>query len=916
MKLLNTISILFLSIFLFVGCQNLAKKQYTIGVSQCSDDLWRETMNKEIQREISFYPKVEVVFKTSKDDTQKQLQDIEEFIEQKVDLLIIAPNESKAFTPLVQKAYEQGIPVILVDRRIDSDHYTAYIGADNYQIGKEAGIYAASLLSGKSKIVEIRGLKGATPDTQRHLGFSEIISQHTDIEIVEQIQGNFLKEEAQRQMVEVFKNHKNIDLIFAMNDQMALGAYEASLQFSGKRPFIIGVDALQGEGVEQILKGVQDASFLYPTGGDKVVELAMKILENQPFEKENTLHTAVVDKQNVRILQLQTEQISEKQAKIEAVNHSLNESLIKYTNQQTLFYVFLIAIILITILLVVAIRAYRNKSKAHRELALKNEKIQRQTSILQQQKEKLERISNQLEEATQDKLLFFTNISHEFKTPLSLIYGPVESLLNEKNLTIEQREMLHLIQRNSQRLLHLISQVIEFRSYENGKLPMNFTKNDIKSFLEEINSLFSGWIKQKNIDFRFISEENSLEMAFDTEKLEKIYINLLSNAFKFVNFGGKIEIRLQKKQNQASLLVFNTGSFIPAEKLNDVFERFYKIDSSSEGTGIGLALTKSLVLAHSGKISVQSTENEGTTFEIQLPLQQEITENPYKISQENHHLKLFAQPINEDNSVLKMNVLSVENQSDKPLILIVEDNADMQKFIQFVLINEFDLVYANNGEEGFEKAKKYIPDLIISDVMMPKKDGFSLCKDLKNNELTNHIPVILLTAYSLDEQKEIGFESGADAYIGKPFNANLLQVRVRKLIENRQKMQEKLSKKLFEPAVKKETIGKAQEKFITDLRLYVQKHLANPDLNVDDLAGTMGLSRSQLYRKIKLLTGYAPNELIRLIRVEYGKQLLMQNTQNISEIAYQIGFSSPSYFAKCFKDLYGESPTEFVEKFK
>lgn len=405
-------------------------------------------------------------------------------------------------------------------------------------------------------------------------------------------------------------------------------------------------------------------------------------------------------------------------------------------------------------------------------------------------------------------------------------------------------------------------------------------------------------------------------MAFDTEKLEKIYINLLSNAFKFVNFGGKIEIRLQKKQNQASLLVFNTGSFIPAEKLNDVFERFYKIDSSSEGTGIGLAFTKSLVLAHSGKINVQSTENEGTTFEIQLPLQQEITENPYKISQENHHLKLFTQPINEDNSVLKMNVLSVENQSDKPLILIVEDNADMQKFIQFVLINEFDLVYANNGEEGFEKAKKYIPDLIISDVMMPKKDGFSLCKDLKNNELTNHIPVILLTAYSLDEQKEIGFESGADAYIGKPFNANLLQVRVRKLIENRQKMQEKLSKKLFEPAVKKETIGKAQEKFITDLRLYVQKHLANPDLNVDDLAGTMGLSRSQLYRKIKLLTGYAPNELIRLIRVEYGKQLLMQNTQNISEIAYQIGFSSPSYFAKCFKDLYGESPTEFVEKMK
>lgn len=616
----------------------------------------------------------------------------------------------------------------------------------------------------------------------------------------------------------------------------------------------------------------------------------------------------------MRVLQLQTEQITEKQAKIDAINQSLNESLVKYTNQRTLFYISVIAIVLVMIFLLITIRAYRTENRARQMLALKNEKIQRQTDILQKQKEQLELITKQLEDTTQAKLVFFTNISHEFKTPLTLILAPVDSLLKNEQLTEKQREMLLLIQKNSCRLLFLISELIEFRSYERGKIKMCFVRADLKIFLEEINIFFENWIKQKNIDFVFRAEATSFEIIFDKEKMEKIYFNLVSNALKFVNYNGKIVISLSKENEGVCLSISNTGSYIPEDKLTDVFEHFYKIDPNSEGSGIGLALTQSLVWAHKGTISVESDCNEGTTFSVHLPSEHsEISEDIYETSFLQTQMRLLAQP--SSNNEERMYLSSESTLPDKPLVLIVEDNEDMRKFICHILCNEFNLIEAVNGEEGFKKAKKYTPDLVISDVMMPQKDGFELCQLLKTNLSTNHIPVILLTAYSLDEQKQIGFESGADAYISKPFNTNLLLVRVRKLIENRKKIQEIFSSKLLDIS-SKDSLGKVEELFINEFKTYVQGQIANPDLNIDEMAEALGLSRSQLYRKIKSLTNYSPNELIRIIRVQQGKQLLMQNTKTISEIAYEIGFSSPSYFTKCFKDLYNESPTEFVEKLK
>ena len=893
---------LYFALLACLACQRERNPRYVIGVSQCSEDLWRQTMNEELKREVALYQaNTEVLIRSVKDDTPKQIADIEWFIEQKVDVLVVSPNESEACTPVIEKAYQQGIPVILVDRKIATESYTAYVGANNYQIGKEAGLYAIGVLKGKGNIAEVRGTKGSTSDAERHKGFVDALKNAPEVQIVAETWGNFLQADAKTQMQQIFQEHPHIDLVFAMNDPMAAGTHEAAMQFNGKIPFIIGVDALQQVGIQNIENSVQDASFIYPTGGEKVIELAMKILHKQPFQRENILNTTVVDKSNVRILQLQTEQIAQKQAKIENINNQLSESLIQHTNQRMLLYLSITAIVLITVFLLMAIRAYRAKSKTNSEL--------------KRQKEQLEIVSKQLEEATQAKLLFFTNISHEFKTPLSLILGPVQTLLAHNSLPKEEQDLLFLIKKNSNRLLHLISEVIEFRSYENNKMQMYFTKGNLKSFLTELNSFFTDRIKQKKLNFQFVAEDTSFEMAFDKEKVEKIYFNLLSNALKFTPQEGRISVSLEKQGEYASLRVFNSGSYIPKDKQNEVFEHFYKINPDSEGSGIGLALVQALVASHNGTISVESTEGEGTTFLIRLPFSQEqvSAKAVYDSNYIETHLDLLPS-LPASYEKLKLPTV-VPSAPEKPTVLIVEDNEDMRQFIRYILSDSYNLIEAENGEEGFEVAKKHLPDVVISDVMMPKTDGFDLCQLLKTNVATNHIPVILLTAYALDEQKQVGFESGADAYISKPFNVKLLKTRVRKLIENRKKIRESFSNFLLNET-KQETLGKVEQQFITDFTQYVENSIANPELNIDEIADALGLSRSNLYRKIKSLTDYSPNELIRTIRVKYAKQLLNSKAKSISEVAYEVGFSSPSYFAKCFKDFYNESPTEYLERIR
>lgn len=914
-KIITAFCILFA---LLTACVSGDKDKYLIGVSQCSDDLWRTTVNNEICREASFYQDMTVDIRSVKDNTQQQIKDIESFIEAGVNLIIVSPNEASTLRPAIQKALQANIPVILLDRKIDTKDYTAFVGADNYRLAYELGQYAANVLKGRGNVVVIRGFKGATADTERYKGFTNAIANYPKIKIADERYCNFLKEVANREMAEIIKTNDKIDLIFAMNDQMAFGVSEAFNNYEA-RPFIIGIDALPGPGggIEGIENGLIDASFTYPTGGGKVVELAHKILSGEPFDKENILYTYAVDKSNARILQLQSEQIIGQQDKFDNVNSLLNKSLAQYSNQQTLFYISLLASLLFIIIIVLESRINKQKSRANALLEKQNKEIRQQAEELTIQKKQLIDLSEQLHEATHAKLVFFTNISHEFKTPLSLIVGPVNTLLSEGNLTKDQIEMLDLIKRNSNRLLQLISEIIEFRSYENGMMKTHFTLDNLNLFLEDLNPLFNGYEKQKKAKLQFVAEDSSFEMIFDKEKVEKIYFNLISNAFKHVNEGGKVTASLVHKQMEAvdyvQLSVHNSGSYIPPDERRKIFDRFYKIDNLDGNTGIGLALVSTLVDIHHGTIDLESDKISGTTFHVLLPTQQaiEIEEVPAIFDTESGYIQRHI-----ENEIF-LNTSAVLPQhfenSNKPIILLIEDNDDMRSFMLHILKEEYNVVEAENGERGIEKAIKYIPDLIISDVTMPVKDGFEVCKILKENITTSYIPIILLTACSLDEQKAIGFESGADAYIPKPFNADLLKIRIRKLIEIRTKMKEAFGKNIVDNT-KKTTLAEKEQKFIDHFTDYIENQISNPEMNVDDIAKSIGMSRVQLYRKMKSLTGFSPNEMVKIVRLKYALQLLSLRTKSISEVAYESGFSSPSYFTKCFKEFYDKSPTDFLQR--
>jgi len=894
------------------------KKEFLIGVSQCSDDAWRRTMNEEILREASFYPNLKVKIKTAFDSNQKQIRDIESFIEDKVDILIVAPNEAIPLTPVIENAMKCSIPVILVDRKINSDNYTAFVGADNYQIGKEVGIYVANLLKRKGNIVEITGLKGSTPAVERHKGFRSVIDNYPQIKIVYENDGGWLRDEAREKMKNAIRLNIPIDLVFAHNDEMATGVYEAYQVYNEKeKPKIIGIDALPGTngGIQKVLDGILDATFIYPTGGEKAVQIAVRILRHEPYDKENILYTAVVDKTNARVIKLQTDQIIQHQNRIAQLNQVLNKNLSQYSTQRIFLVLSLTVLFVILLLLALLFKSYKHKNKVNRELEIRNTAINRQKEELAEQRDQLLMLSKNLEEATQAKLVFFTNISHEFKTPLTLILGPLDRLQEKENLSEEGKQLILLMRKNVHLLLKLIDQIIDFRKTETGKMQMTFTFGDLKLFISDICQSFRFLAQKKHIHFNFFSDGDDFVLWFDSDKMEKICYNLISNAFKFTPENGKIEVKLSKyalnDEFFAKIIVSDSGIGIPNSQLDKIFNRFFKIGNNTQNSGIGLHLTKMLVELHNGIIEVQSVEGKGSTFTVTIPFKQKdiaMSEQYPDINFErNYQEKINYMDVSDE--------INDEYNAEKPLILLVDDNADVRNFIKTLLQNEYTLIEAKDGQSGLLKAMKYVPDLIVSDVMMDKMNGFELCKAVKENISTSHIPVILLTAYAMDEQRSLGFESGADAYIPKPFNENLLKIRIRKTIENRKKLKEYFQNHLAF-GDKKELLNEVDNNFLERFRRIIEENLMDTELNIDDIGKSMGLSRVQLYRKVKSLTNYSPNEFIRIIRLKTAEQMMITGEKSISEIAYDTGFTSPSYFTKCFKEYFNENPTDFLKRIK
>lgn len=882
--------------------------RYRIGVSQCSDDEWRHKMNNEIVREALFYDGVEVEIRTAKDNNRNQIADIKYFIDKKVDLLIVAPNEAAAITPVVEKAYRQGIPVVVIDRKILSDKYTAFVGADNYEIGKDVGQYILNRLHGKGKVLEITGLEGSTPAMERHKGLTDVLKEEPGIEITASVDGAWLQSVAGEKMDSVFQTNKNIDLVFAQNDRMAIGAYlSARQQQLEKEMLFVGIDALPGKeyGVEQIINGVLDATFIYPTGGDKVVQVAMDILEKRPYERDTKLSTALVDKTNARVMQLQTDHITEQDGKIERLNNQVNEYLSRYSAQTMFLYACLIILLLFAALLAIIVRAYWTKNRMNMELS-------RQKKKLEEQRDQLISLFKQLEEATHAKLVFFTNVSHDFRTPLTLVADPVEQLLEDKALTPRQQSLLKVVHKNVHILLRLVNQILDFRKYENDKLELVRANMNLRVQLQEWSHSFQTLALKKHIHFVLEVNDDRADylMAVDAEKMERVYFNLLSNAFKFTPENGTITVTLSTLTKEeggryARLVVADTGSGISVQHIRHIFDRFYQIDVNHAGSGIGLALAKAFVELHGGEITVDSVEGKGTVFTVDIPMT--VVEEP--------SADLVQEPrITQQTVVEELEDMETEEQipdENKECILIIDDNADVRDYVKSLLKEEYTVIEAPDGRAGLKKAMKYVPDAIICDVMMPVMDGLECCRKLKTELQTSHIPVMLLTACSLDEQRIQGFECGADSYISKPFNSKLLLVRLRNLMDNHKRLKQFFGDKT---TLSKEPVSDVDKGFVDRFRELIEENLADSELSVEDLGSKMGLSRVQLYRKIKALTNYSPNELVRIARLKKAASLLASSEKTISEITYEVGFTSPSYFTKCYKDYFGESPTDFLKR--
>ena len=751
------------------------------------------------------------------------------------------------------------------------------------------------------------------------------ISNFPDIKLIDKADAAWESGPAEVEMDSMLCRHPKIDAVYAHNDRIAPGAYRAAKKVGREKEMLfVGIDALpgKGNGLELVLDSVLNATFIYPTNGDKVMQLAMNILEKKPYPRETVMNTAVVDHTNAHVMQLQTTHISELDQKIETLNGRIGGYLSRVATQQVVMYGGLVILLLVAGLLLVVYKSLRSKNRLNRELSEQKKQLEEQRDKLEGQRDKLEeqrdqliQLSHQLEEATHAKLVFFTNISHDFRTPLTLVADPVEHLLADKTLNGDQHRMLMLIQRNVNILLRLVNQILDFRKYENGMMEYTPVPVDILSSFEGWNESFLAAARKKHIHFSFDKmADTDYHTLADVEKLERIYFNLLSNAFKFTPENGKVTVRLSPLTKEDGrwirFTVANTGSMISVEHIRNIFDRFYRIDMHHAGSGIGLALVKAFVELHKGTISVESDEKQGTIFTVDLPMQTcEVTvsvDSPLSSS-----IGASVSSALNNAQVAEEEEPEKDYDSSKPSVLVIDDNADIRSYVYSLLHTDYTVIEAADGSDGIRKAMKYVPDLIISDVMMPGIDGIECCRRLKSELQTCHIPVILLTACSLDEQRIQGYDGGADSYISKPFSSQLLLARVRNLIDSHRRLKQFFGDR---HTLAKEDVCDMDKNFVEKFKSLLDAKLGDSNLNVEDLGKDMGLSRVQLYRKIKSLTNYSPNELLRIARLKKAASLLASSDMTVAEIGYEVGFSSPSYFTKCYKEQFGESPTDFLKR--
>ena len=889
-------------IFILWGCTE--SKTYRIGVSQCSQDDWRAKMNDEINREIMFHEDAVAEIRSADDSSARQIADIKYFVDNGFDIIIVSPNEAEALTPIIKEVYEKGIPVVIFDRNINGDTYTARIGVDDRGLGRSAAHYALHLSGKGAKAIEIYGLKGSTPAEGRHEGFVSEFEKNGGT-LLTSVASNWNKEDAEAAVDSLLEIYSDVDLIYAHNDRMAIGASEVARRHGRRDIRIIGIDAAPNIGIKAVADSVIDATFLYPTEGHRLIQTALAILKNEPYKKETILPvSSAVDLTNADILLLQNEALKEETGKMKLLKAQIDDYWAQHSSQTSLFYASIAIIVLLFGVGFLLLRAYWQRSRHQKELMARNR-------LLEEEKNKQTQLNEQLRIATQSKLVFFTNVSHDLRTPLTLIAEPVAQLAEAGNLTPQQSTLIRIANKNIKILQRLINQILDFRKYENGKLGLTLTETDFSRVVGDWMESFYSVARKRDIKLTLVgpAQETPVVMAIDVEKIERVFFNLLSNAFKYTPDNGSITVSYESDGDNLTFRVADTGEGISARDLGNIFDRFYQVDRiNPKGSGIGLSLAKAFVELHGGSISVESTLNVGTEFTVKLPVRhvsETVAEADRTIAREDAGAEL-------DN--IESDFTFDDN---KPLVLIIDDNRDIQKLVGELLASDYNIIAAPNGREGVRLAARYVPDLIICDVMMPVMDGLECCRRIKEEVSTSHIPVLMLTACSLDEQRVEGYESGADGYLPKPFNSSVLKSRCASLIANRKRIKDLWQSGPF--PVTSDRRPKAIESLGTtdvDSDFYrhfldiLMKEIGNQDLNVDMIASKMGLERSQFYRKIKSLTNYAPVELIRRLRLQRGRELLLTTDRTVAEIAYETGFSTPAYFTKCYRDAYGETPSQ------
>lgn len=857
-------------------------------------------MINDMRIEASNYDDVEIIIKDAENNNETQIEQIRDLIRQKVDVLIISPYQSEPITAVAEEAYRAGIPTIITDRKVNTDQYTSFVGANNYEIGLAAGSYAADYLPPDAVILEIWGLTQTSPAQERHKGFVDALRDRPDL-TYRKLEGQWLIDTARVELRKL-EHPETIDFVYAHNDMMAVAAREYFMAWDsikGRDLRIIGVDAVAGAGLEAVEDGRVNASFLYPTGGEQVVRTAMRILNGEPVDKFIPLRTAPVDRQSARTLLLQADQLQKYKQRIEAQRSridGLSDRFYFLQNSLSVISLLMIGFIALSVYAFYMNRKMRDANKALREKNRREE----------EQSRKLISLNAEIKEVTAQKLQFFTNVSHEVRTPLTLILAPLDRLMG---LMQESPYLpdLQLIQKNANRLLRVINQILDFRKVEGKQEKLKARETDLIAFAGEIKSYFDSMAAVRNITYTFSSSLKRCDVWIDPDLLEKAFVNLLSNAFKFTPEGGSIRMDITDEEGRVYIRVTDTGSGIQPGNLPFLFERFYTEDRST-GTGIGLHLVQEYVRMHNGEIGVESEPGRKTVFTICLQKGKAHFSEGDTIEAGDSHLAYEASQL-DDSQEKEMLARSYPYT-----ILVTEDDDDVRGFLERELRANFKVLTATHGKEALSVLEKEEVSLVLSDVMMPEMNGFELCRTIKTDLAYSHIPVILLTALTDERQRIFGITGGADGYVRKPFHMNYVKIKIIHLLQERQKLREQLLRQLQDNKLLLAEPEKAEsmdDRFLRKFIAQIEEVYADSGYNVERLSETLGLSRGHLHRKIKELTGTTPVDFLRNYRLNKAAQLLKQKRYTISEVAYQTGFTSPAYFSKCFKAVYDVTPTEY-----